>query len=328
MRIGLSLDKSEPYALHLSHGGFYFAGHNKQNDAESHRIEVYSADLSTKIKDINVPHTVETIGVLSPTEVLVVGKHFGSEWHGYFTVVSIANGNFSAKTTQLSTEFMPEFFAGTNGQLFFNEAGNAGVFRWAKSSGKMLTPKLSGPGRMAFTGKDLFVIERRDLFLFGDEQLKRINPTTQKAEAVFPTNRNGLSQVQYLATPGLIAVSEIEANLVHIIDPASNQVVDSFTSPSPDGLFPVGNCVAVSSRNDKQASLVLVGRNRTAKTLESWDLSALGDNILNTRHITADAASKRIYVRSQDLCPSCISSRNVVAVIENLEDSFKTCFEK
>lgn len=324
-RIALSLDKGEPYALNLFHAGFYFTGHSRQTDTEQHRIEVYSSDLSTKVKEIAVPHTVESIAPLSANEVLVVGKHYSTEWFGYYTVVTVKNGTFSPKTTKFSTDFMPEFFAGKAGQLYFNEAGNAGVFRWNGSSGQMLPVKLSGPGRMAYTGTDLFVIERRNLLLFGDEQLTRVNLASQKATSVFPTIRNGLAQVQYLPNSGLVAVSETLADQVHLVDPSTNQVVESVTTATPEGLVAMGNCLAVSSREEKRATLFLVAKGQPTKTVDTWDLTALGGNLHNTRHITADGVGKRLYVRSQDMCPSCVSSRNVVAVIENLGEDFKAC---
>lgn len=320
-RIALSLDKSEPYVLNLFHAGYYFTGHSRQTETESHRIEVYSADLSKKVKDIALTHTVESIAPLSPTQVLVIGKHFGSEWHGYYTVIDTAN--LTAKTTEFSTEFMPEFFAGAPGKLYFNEAGNAGVFSWSGGSGQMLPLTLSGPGRMAFTGNYLYVVERRDLLFFGDERLTRIDVKTNKSEVVSGLGK-GLSQIQYLPKLGLIAVPETLANKVHLVDPNTNKIVLSFESPSPEGVFPVEKCVAVSSRDEKRATLVRVAGN-AATVAGSWDLTDLGGNLLNTRHITADVSGKRLYVRSQDLCPTCVSSRNVVAVVEGLDEAFKTC---
>jgi hypothetical protein len=328
IRFVTELHRNEPYQAHLFHDGVLFVGRTKQADGESHRMEAYSADGKTQLASVALPHTPSFVYAFGPKTVIVVGKS-SWPWKTHYSTISWRGTSFKLNTYTFPEKIQVDQFAGKpGGPLFFGETGEAHIYEKRNSGGGFLSPRIALPGMMELVGRSLYVIENNSVFT-GDENLVRIDLSTQKAERTFPTTRKFLANLLQLKGGAQLALAETGASQVLLVDAATNQLAETIPVPlgSPRGLAQLGHCLLVAA--DEARHLFFFDLNTPDKKIVAdWDLSVVGFKFGRARDLAVDDLTGRVYVRSAYPCPSCqVSMSSVVVAEEKDQRTFQACKE-
>ena len=321
IRFVAELDKYDVYEGHVFHEGRLWVGWLRENENAKHKVVVFDRTGEKRLATIRVSHTVSYLYPFGKGQLVAVGKS-SWPWKTHFTLISASD--YSTKTFTFPEKYQVDQFAGRPGQMYFTEPGSRGVFRFRTKILNAFPFEVSGPRMMELAGEDLYVVEGKS-FYFGDENLIRIDPRTNKAERTFPRDRNGLTYIKYLPGHDLIAASETAAGNVLFVSTRENKLVGSVAVPgSPREIAHVGNCLYVTSEDSKTVTIIgLWDRTRVLKTL---DISPAGDRLKRPRRIAVDPETGRIFLRSTYMCPSCtVTQSSVVSVMEKDGSTFSRC---
>jgi hypothetical protein len=204
--------------------------------------------------------------------------------------------------------------SGPGSVLFFSEPGEARVVRADAWGARLFGPTVSGPGALAVSGNFLWVVERRN-FQLGDENLVRISIASQTAARTFTTEPGqGVTDLLPFAELDALVVNERLASRLLIVGMAKNEITAKVPlSAAPMALARFGSCVAAATQDKRIAFVDL--RDTAAGVIESWDLSGLGDTYYEPRRMVALPSEFAIAVRSGNVCPTCVASRNTVFTV-------------
>ena len=314
-----SLDKNEvwPDSLALS-DGLVWVGHMNTSEQSRNRVQVFDSKTLKLVAETPMPHSPIYLYPFTDTSVLIMGRT-QPPWRTHFSIASLQGwqkgSQVALKTTTFPEEIQADRFTGTAQSLFFTEPGEASVFQWLNGAVHMLPPVLSGPGEMALLGDTLYVVERRS-FDFGDETLTKISLATGKAEHTFAAPRNGLRSLLAIPEKNWVAVSEMMANQILLVQESNNQMVGTLSTPGfPRGITLLHHCL-VTVAESKRVYFHHLDRAGFPLVAE-WDLSGAGPSFDVASSAVADPSTGRLFVRGVNPCASCPQTRSSVISAED-----------
>lgn len=285
-------------------------------------VEVTDSTGSIHYATLELPFLPDRMYPFGGKQVIVVGKHYSDQWRTYFAVLTPNADSYSVSTTTLPTEYQVDEFTGSPEAMYFSEPGTNKIYRYKRSlfgaTMTPLAPLIHGPGKMLIRDNNLWLIIRNG-FQLGDENIGKIDLTSESMERTFPNLRNGITNLYALKNERLIVANEILNDQILFIDPDTNKLIKTVSiTGGPYGFAELGSCLVVTV--SKGVSFV-----KNFEVAHRWDLSVLGPNMDEPRNVVVDDKTNRLYIRSSNLCPTCEVTRNTVFVFEPGESVLKTC---
>jgi hypothetical protein len=328
MTLITELPRNEPHNGLTVNGPYVFTGVSRQEEGEKHHIDVFHASSLKLVQRFDLQHSVQEIKPFGASAVLVLGKSSVPQWQSHFSVIDWASGSLKVRLFSVPYEVMAESFAGDPSNIYFNEPGSRGVYRWSNNRLNTVSEGvISGPGVMQFRDGNLWVLERGGLFAYGDENLVHINTRTGTLTRPFDqSNIRGAADIalstdgRYLAvTMGggkpAVKLYDVQTNTFH-----SGLSLDHWG----DRLATFGQCVVSLSPEDKTIEFMHIESAALTKIAE-WSLSEAGDRLKNPQTLSIDTENKRIIVRSAYPCPSCTATQSSVFAAEDDGSTFAKC---
>jgi hypothetical protein len=328
------LDWVEPYEGHLFHANTLWVGRNTDPVRRKFfRLEAYNGEGTKQLASLELKHSASFIYAFGDNQVIVVGKTYiqGDGWYTGYTVASTSSAGVVTlqRVVMLPTHVMVDQFVGNPSQMYFTEPGSRAIYEWRSGRFSTAASEISNPGKSLLVGSTLYSIERNNVGP-GDENMVRINLQTNNVDRLL-TNMafNNLSNMIYLKGVHKIAGSITWGGSVAIIDPNNwsiDGVEEVVLGGDPRGLAQLGHCLAVLSL-PPNTNLKFIDLSTTPKqVIGTWDLSALGDDFLNPRHLEVDPAKGRFYIRSAYASDLPDHDYDGVAMVEETsQEMLKTC---
>ncbi len=322
VRLVQELPKSETSRGLAAAGDYIFSGVSRAVEGESHHLAIFNAkDLSPKAT-LDLPHNVMQIIPQTETSVLVLGLVSEPYWQSKYSEVSWSTGKFVVKTKSIPVEVVPEQVTGTLGKLFFVEPGSAGVYASSGSKLSKFKGEVSGPGAMALSGDNLWVLSRGDLFHFGDERIAigSVSTKTVKYSSVSPEDTRGLVDLKTVANGKFIVGTNIWKQRIVTFNPSTQEKVGEISfDQNPDSSSVFGSCVATIDGELKTVVVSKVNDDGSIIPVTSLDFYEAGDRLKSPRAIFFNGQHKQILVKSAYPCPSCTVSQSSVFAYEDSE---------
>jgi len=328
MTLVTELPKNEPHNGLFAHGPYVFTGVSRQEEGEKHHLDVFDAASLAKAGRFDLQHSVLEIKPFGASAVLVLGKSASPYWQSHFSIVDWASGTLKVRLFSIPEEVMAETFAGDPTNLFFNEPGSQGVYRW--SSNRLSTVAanaISGPGVMQYRSGNLWILERGGLFNFGDENLVHIDTRSGNLSRPFDkSNIIGAADMTLTADGKYIAITMGAGKpVVKLYDLQTRAFYAGLSLDHwGDRIATFGKCVVTLSREDKVLEFSRIDE-ASLVPMASWSLSDAGDRLKSPQTLTIDEANKRVIVRSAYPCPTCTATQSSVFAAEDDGSTFAAC---
>jgi hypothetical protein len=331
-KVVTELSRNEPYfEPHLFHDNLLWVGRSRdaKTDNTQYQIEVYDSAGNPAAAPLAIPHTASFLYAFGAGSAIVVGKTANPYWQTHYTVVRYANGNLSGDTVDFPSEIQADTFGGDENNLYFTEPGDGAVFHYQPGFSSLdpvhfLSPTLHGPRGLQLVGKDLFVMISNG----GNNEynLLKLDTSTQATDFTFKSGfRNLLTTMVKVPDRPLLALTERGADKLLLVDTDTNQLTQELPAKGePWGLASYGkHCLAVMAQTDLTVHFYDLNANQA---LADWDVSAVINRFHRPRALAADPATGTLYIRSNDICPTCQVSFNKIFRVEEKDGStFKAC---
>ena len=322
VRLVQELHKNESSMGLAVSGKYIFSGVTRMTEGESHHLAIFNTgDLSAKAT-LDLPHTVMQILPLSETSVLVLGSVFEPESQSKLSEVSWATGRFVVKTKSLPLEIIPyQMYLGA-GRLFFAEPPSQGVFSWSGSSLNRFNGNISGPGAMAASGDNFWVLSRGNLFEIGDERISvgTLSSRAVQYSSISPDDTRGLVDLKPVANSKFILGTNIWKQKIVTFNPKTQEKFGELSvdhSPSATEVF--GSCAATIDNNLKTIVISKVHEDGSMTPVTKLDISEAGDRLKSPKTMVFNVPQKQIFFKSAYPCPSCSVSQSSVFAFEDQE---------
>jgi len=319
------LDKYEPYTdAQVFHAGLLWVGRSRINANTAYQVEAYDPAGQPVGNPLSLRHTPSYLYPFGTDSIIVVGKSATPNWKTHYSIVSVHHGQLSSLTYTFPEEIQADRFAGDSDHLFFSEPGDGALFtlpQWSlPHQAQFLAPTIHGPGPMLFTEGNLFVVEQNNILSSTQGNLIKLNPYTQTAERVFSqSNRKALTALVKLPGSSRIAITEQGANQVLLVHTDTNSVNEKENIPvagRPWGITLYGSkCIAVLAYNDHAVRFFDVSQPASPEVAD-WNLMNTINRFHRPRVLSADPQSGKLYIRSDEICPSCQTSFNREFLVE------------
>ena len=286
----VELDISEISNVHLFHAGVLWVGQSYLGEGSENRIEIYRA--TSRLASVSLPHSLDSIQVFSKDSVLITGRTKPPPmWLTHYSVLTLKDNVISRSTYTMPNEYQVTGFLNHGSKMFFSQIDNALLeFPSFRAVGR----PISFPGEMISVGESLFVVERS--LNSALTHLVKLNPQTGEKSRTHDRWRLWITKILYLPKLDLVVASETGDDQLLWVDAKTNKQVGASTLDTPRGLAQFGNCLFVSSQGSRSLWVFDIS-SRLPTLIKSWDLAFVGPKLGNTKIISMDAASERLYVR-------------------------------
>lgn len=297
----------------VKHGGYLWMARGPEGQVEIHRG-------GSRIATVGMGFWPTHLYPFGHDAIFVIGKSNANGWKAHYATISTKtlritmNKSFSTSANVVRELYreasgastvmtvFPDDFLGKPGKLYFSNMGSQSIVHAGSVYTSHLKPKLFGPSEGMMIGDAIYVVEKPGM---GMGNLARVNVADQSITRLWPGPHATLKHLVYLPSFARLVVSEGPAHKVHFIDPDALKITDSIDVDGyPAGSTQVGRCLAVVVAGAKRQVAFYDLYHPTKRLVDTWDLSAAGNQFDAPSTVMMDYTTSTLYVRSLHPMPA------------------------
>lgn len=312
----VELDRGEPFEAMVVHANHLWVGQSRSQFNADYRIQVFDT-AGKKVAETKLKHAVGFLYAYGPSTVMAVGTaHTPNLTH--FTLLTLAGGKVTAKTTQVPVNAWAHQWIGTYGGVehFIDFSGNSNdpeaennfnlpaqtIFTMNRGRAKYLPIRLRAPRMGKKVGELAYVLRAYSIGHPGTN-IAVVDVAKRQVRNLFETAWNGARDFVALDGGKTLAVSVQGDEAVRFVD-ATNGAVKSeiAVDGGPASMAELGQCVLVGTEGKKDVVAIRRNAEGQATVAARVDLSGTGATFRALKKIAVNPSTGVVYGRSAYAC--------------------------